>query len=182
MKNVLLPLAPGFEEIEALTVADILRRGGVNLILAGTVNGPIEGRSKIRVLADIPLSEVDIDSLDMIVLPGGQPGTNNLKNDPTIQKIVKTLHDKGKLTAAICAAPLVLSAVGLLNGKKITSHPSTRDQLTMTDYSEDRVVIDHNIITSRAPGTAMEFAMKLLEILCGKDVRDKVNEGVMALL
>ncbi|MDH5682185.1 MAG: DJ-1/PfpI family protein, partial [Spirochaetota bacterium] len=74
------------------------------------------------------------------------------------------------------------SAVGLINGKKITSHPSTRDQLTMTDYSEDRVVIDHNIITSRAPGTAMEFAMKLLEILCGKDVRDKVNEGVMALL
>ncbi|MDH4127963.1 MAG: DJ-1/PfpI family protein [Spirochaetota bacterium] len=182
MKTVLIPLAPGFEEIEALTVVDILRRADVNVITAGTVDGLIEGRSKIKVLADVSIEKVNPDIIDMIVLPGGQPGTNNLKNNQTVLNIVKTIYNKNCYTAAICAAPTVLSAIGILNNKKITSHQSVKKDLTMTQYSEDRVVVDGNIITSRSPGTAMEFAMKLLEILCGKETMEKVNQSVLAKL
>ena len=182
MKTVLIPLAPGFEEIEALTVVDILRRGNINVITAGIVDGPIEGRSKIKVLADTNIENVNPDNIDMIVLPGGQPGTNNLKNNQTVLNIVKIINSKNRYTAAICAAPTVLSSLGILNNKKVTSHYSVKNDLTMTKYSEDRVVVDGNIITSRSPGTAMEFAMKLLEILSDKETVEKVNQGVLARL
>ncbi len=182
MKTVLIPIAPGFEEIEALTVIDILRRGGVNVIAAGIMGGPVEGRSGIRVIPDTTLEEVNPDDLDMIVLPGGQPGTDHLKEDLKVRAIIKALHEKDKYTAAICAAPTVLSSSGLLDGKNVTSHPSVEKDLAMTNYSEERVVVDGRIVTSRSPGTAMEFAMKLLEILCGKEVMDKVNDGILARL
>jgi len=182
MKRVLVCLAPGFEEIEALTVVDVLRRGGVEVIVGGTIEGPIEGRSGISVLADMSLDEIDAERLDMIVLPGGMPGATNLKEDLRVQDIVQSLHKRGKYIAAICAAPTVLSALGLLEGKRVTSFPSVKDQLSETDYREERVVVDGNLITSRSPGTAMEFAMKLLELLCGREVMEKVNQGVMAKL
>ncbi len=182
LKTVLVPLAPGFEEIEAMTVIDILRRGDVKVIVAGTMDGPIEGRSKIKVVCDINISQVNPEEIDMVVLPGGQPGTNNLKKSPRVMSIIDNVHKKNKYTAAICAAPTVLSAIGILEGKIFTSHPGVQNELTMGQYSEERVVIDGNLITSRAPGTAMEFAMKLLEILCGHDEMEKVNKGVMAML
>lgn len=182
MSTVLVPLAPGFEEVEALTVVDILRRGEVKVITAGTIAGPITGRSGIAVLADILIADVDADELDMIILPGGMPGTTNLKGDSRVREIIEKIRGNGKYTAAICAAPTVLHALGGLEGKRVTSFPGVREKLTGVDYSEERVVVDGNLITSRSPGTAMEFAFKLLEILEGREKADSVNQGVLARL
>ena len=180
MKRVLIPLAPGFEEIEALAVVDILRRAGAEAITAGTVENPIEGRNRIRVLADAFLDSVKNQDFDMIVLPGGAVGTENLKNDARVKEIVERLHKKGKLVTAICAAPTVLSAIGITAGRTITSHPTVRTKLQREKLSEERVVVDGNIITSQGPGTAIEFAFKLVEVLFGKEKVLEVNKGVLA--
>ena len=182
MKKVLVPLAPGFEEIEAVTVIDILRRAGVEVTVAGTVPGEIEGRNEIKVTPDALLDDVATRRFDMIVLPGGSAGTEQLKKDPRVKQILLELAARGGYITAICAAPTVLSAVGLLQGKKVTSHPSVQGDLSETNYSENRVVVDGRIVTSRSPGTALEFAMKLVEILEGRSKMEEVNRGVLARL
>lgn len=179
MKRVLIPLAPGFEEIEALTAVDILRRAGAEVILAGTIDGPIEGRNRIRVAADITLDKAGAD-YDMIVLPGGAEGTENLRKDRRIKKIVQDLHARKMFVAAICAAPSVLSDIGITGDSVITSHPSVRRRLKARRISEERVVVDGNIITSQGPGTAMEFAFSLVEALYGPEKATEVNKGVLA--
>ena len=181
-KRVLVPLAEGFEEIEAITVIDILRRADVEVIVAGLAEGPVQGRSGIRVLPDTTLDTVQAQDLDMIVLPGGLGGTQRLREDPRIQSLLKALASRGKYTTAICAAPTVLSAVGLTRGRTVTSHPSVRQELSEVHYREDRVVVDGPVVTSRAPGTAMEFAMKLVELLEGPEKVAAVNQGVLARL
>ncbi|MDH5761608.1 MAG: DJ-1/PfpI family protein, partial [Nitrospinota bacterium] len=110
------------------------------------------------------------------------PGTNNLLKNAKINAIIKNMHKAQKQVAAICAAPIVLHAAGILKGVAVTSHPSVQEQLTDTQYSDDRVVVDGHIVTSRSPGTALEFALKLVEILYDKDRMDTVNKGVMARL
>ncbi|MBI5971360.1 MAG: DJ-1/PfpI family protein [Deltaproteobacteria bacterium] len=180
MKKVLVPLAPGFEEVEALTVVDILRRAGAEVTLAGTIDGPITGRNKIKVLADTGLDNAFPADYDMIVLPGGAVGAENLKKDPRVKQAVERLNQKGRFVAAICAAPAVLSAFGVLKGKTITSHFSVRSELKTERISEGRVVTDGNIITSQGPGTAMEFAFKLVEALFGPEKAAEVNKGVLA--
>jgi len=180
MKKVLVPLAPGFEEIESITVVDILRRSGARVSMAGTVEGPIEGSRGIRVLPDETLNDINTAEYDLVVLPGGQPGTDNLNKDPRISSILIQMMDSGKLIGAICAAPIILEKNELLNNRKRTSHPSVKEGLTGDLYLEERVVADGNIITSRAPGTAMEFALKLVEILFGKERVETVNKGVLA--
>ncbi len=180
MKKVLVPLAPGFEEIETITVVDILRRSGARVTVAGTIEGPIEGSRGVRVLPDESLNDVPIDGLDLVVLPGGQPGTDHLKNDSRISSILIEMMNSRKLIGAICAAPIILEENGLLNDRNRTSHPSVKEGLMGNLYLEDRVVVDGNIITSRAPGTAMEFALTLVKILFGKDRVDTVNKGVLA--
>lgn len=180
MKRVLIPIAPGFEEIEALATADILRRAGIEVILAGTISGPIEGRSRIRILSDTTLNSVKGQDFDMIVLPGGAVGAENLKKDPDVKEIVERLYKKGRFVAAICAAPTVLSAIGITGGKNITSHPSVRGILQKESFLEERVVVDGNIVTSQGPGTAIEFAFRLVELLLGKDKVTEVNKGVLA--
>lgn len=182
MKRVLVPIAPGFEEIEAVTVIDILRRAGVEVTVAGTENGEIEGRNKIKLLPDVQLNVLASIPFDMVVLPGGSAGAEHLKKNPRITQILQDMAARGLYITAICAAPTVLSALGLLQGKKVTSHPSVKGDLPETRYSEDRVVIDGPIITSRSPGTAMEFAMKLVEILEGRSKMEEVNRGVLARL
>ncbi|MBI5642166.1 MAG: DJ-1/PfpI family protein [Deltaproteobacteria bacterium] len=179
MKKVLVPLAPGFEEIEALTVVDILRRAGAEVVVAGTVTGPIEGRSRIRVLPDTTMEKTG-DSFDMIVLPGGAVGAENLKKDERVRKIVLAVNKNGGQVSAICAAPTVLAAIGVIDGKKVTSHPSVRDRLGKANISDERVVVDGNIITSQGPGTAMEFAFKLVEVLYGREKAEEVNRGVLS--
>jgi len=178
MKRVLVPLAPGFEEIEAITIIDILRRAGVEVTVAGTQPGIIEASRQTKHVADCTLDEVRAEDFDMVVLPGGLPGTTNLRNDPRVKKILQ----HSRLIAAICAAPTVLSAYGLLAGRTATSHPGVRAELTAGKISEDRVVVDGPIVTSQSAGTAMEFAFKLVEILCGTDKVAEVNRGVLARL
>lgn len=180
MKKVLIPIAQGFEEIEALAVVDIMRRAGIEILMAGTTDGPIEGRNKIKVLTDVSLDSVKDEDFDMIVLPGGAVGTENLKNDRRVKEIVERLYKKGKFTTAICAAPTVLSAIGITEGKSVTSHPGVRDTFKKEKVSDERVVVDGNIVTSQAPGTAIEFAFKLVELLMGKDKALEVNKGVLA--
>lgn len=179
MKKVLVPLAPGFEEIEALTVVDILRRAGAEVTTAGTIPGPIEGRSAVRVLPDTVMENAAAD-YDLIVLPGGAVGAENLKKNELVRAALEKAAQKGKLLGAICAAPTVLSAAGVSRGRVVTSHPSVRGLLTEVTLSEERVVVDGNVITSQGPGTAMEFAFTLVETLFGKSKAAEVNKGVLA--
>ena len=184
MSKVLVPLAPGFEEIEAITVIDILRRAGVDVVVAGTQPGPIEASRKTKHLADCTLDDVRAEDFDMIVLPGGQPGATNLRNDPRIRKLIEMLQARNCRIAAICAAPTVLAACGVLKGRAATSHPVVRAEVAAAAkrISDERVVIDGPVITSQAAGTAMEFAFKLVEILCGPEKAAEVNRGVLARL
>ncbi len=182
MKKVLVPLAPGFEEIETVTVVDILRRAGARVTIAGTEEGPIEGSRGIRLIPDERMEQVDSKEFDLIVLPGGQPGTQNLNDNPRVQTLLKEMNEQKKQIGAICAAPLVLQTAGLLKDKTATSHPSIQKELDGNGirYSEDRVVVDGNLITSRGPGTAMEFALKLVELLFDRERLETVNNGVLA--
>ena len=182
MKKVLVTLAPGFEEIETITVVDILRRAGARVVLAATEEGPIEGSRGVSVLPDTLIDQVDENDFDLVVLPGGQPGTSNLQNNDTVKNIIQNMHQSHKLIAAICAAPTVLQSAGILVSSAVTSHPSVKEQLININYSEERVVVDGTIVTSRSPGTALEFSLKLVEILFSRDRMATVNQGVMARL
>lgn len=184
VKKVLLTLAPGFEEVEALTPVDILRRAGALVSMAGTIEGPIEGRNGIRVVPDMRLDDAlkDAGSFDMIVLPGGAVGAENLKNDPRVKGLISALDSRGALVTAICAAPTALSAAGVLDGKRVTSHPSVRKELGGAIITDERVVVDGNIITSQGPGTAMEFAFRLVEAMFGREKAEEVNRTVLARL
>jgi len=180
MKNVLIPLAPGFEEIETITVVDILRRSGARVSTAGIVDGIIEGSRGVKLLADESINNINSEKFDLLILHGGQPGTDNLKKDHRVTTLLNEMESKKKLIGAICAAPIILEENGLLRKRKRTSHPSVKEALLGDLYKEDRVVVDQNIITSRSPGTAMEFAFKLVEILFGNDRVILVNNGVLA--
>jgi len=180
MKKVLIPLAPGFEEIEAVTVVDILRRSGAKVSIAGTIAGLIEGSRGVKVVPDVYLDEISSNNIDLMVLPGGQPGTDNLMKDKRITTLLKKMKEKEKLIGAICAAPIVLEVNGILKNKKRTCHPSVKQNLAGKLYSEKKVVIDGNIITSQGPGTAMEFSLKLVEILFGTDRMNVVKKAVLA--
>jgi protein deglycase len=180
MKTILVTLAPGFEEIETITVVDILRRAGARVTLAATVRGVIEGSRGIKIVPDDMLEVIMDKEFDLIFLPGGQPGTDNLKNDLRIIKLLQKMQDQGKYISAICAAPTILQKADILKDSSMTCHPSVKFQFDA--YTDDRVVIDGKIITSQSPGTAMELALKLVDILFGVDRMKKVNAGVLALI
>lgn len=160
--KILVLLADGFEEIEALTVVDILRRAKLDVVTASISEKTVYGSHGIGVISDHFLNEVDADEFGCVFLPGGQPGTNHLKADERVLDLVKSFYESGKIVSAICAAPIVLSAAGILSGKRVTSFPGVREMLGETDYSEDRVVIDGNIFTGRSAGTAAELAFALV--------------------
>lgn len=177
MAKVLLPLAEGFEELEAVTIVDILRRGEIEVVVAGLHEGPVRGSRHTVLLPDTVLAAVMDDSFDMMVLPGGLPGSTNLNKDPRIHALLQRLTLEGKGIAAICAAPLVLAGAGLLRGKKATSFPGALSQKNLegVEYQESGVVVDGRVVTSRGPGTAMDFALTLVEILMGKPKRVEVE-------
>ncbi len=184
MKRVVVPLAHGFEEIEAVTVVDILRRAGISVTIAGVEAGAppcaVEGRTGIKLVPDLSLDEVKASDFDMVVLPGGLKGTQILQKDPRVARLLRYFQEGERYIAAICAAPTVLAAHGMIEGRKLTSHPSVQAQLPGALYDEGRVVIDGKLVTSRGPGTAMEFAMALVEILMGRQKVEEVNQGVLA--
>ncbi len=178
MKTVLVAIAPGFEEIETITAVDILRRAGARVTLAGTVPGILKGSRNTRLEPDELLDNIGEKEFDLIFLPGGQPGTDNLKKDARIEKILRRMQNQDKYISAICAAPTVLKKAGILKDKSMTCHPSVKSGFD--HYVNNRVVVDEKVITSQSPGTAMEFSLKLVEILFGVDRLKKVNEGVLA--
>lgn len=176
MARVLIPLAHGCEEIEAVTVADILRRAGITVITAGLESGPVRASRGTVLLPDATLDDVLDDQFDMIVLPGGMPGSEHLKNDHRVAALLKNMASSGKFVAAICAAPMALHAAGLLQGRRATSFPGVLDRLPGShELLKDKVVVDGQIVTSRGPGTAMDFALTLVELLAGKAKRDAVE-------
>jgi 4-methyl-5(b-hydroxyethyl)-thiazole monophosphate biosynthesis len=179
-KKVVVPIAQGVEEIEAVTIIDMLRRAGIDVTVAGVTPNPITGRNKINIVADCPLSEVRAGDYDMVVLPGGAEGTKRMLNDAATRALVADMAQRQKLVGAICAAPTMLSSMGLLKGKTATSHPSVEKELIDATYRDDRVVIDGTLITSRGPGTAMEFAVVLIELLVGKEKANEINQSVLA--
>ena len=181
MKSVLIPLAPGFEDLEAVTLVDLLRRAGIEVITAGLHAGLIEGSRGVRVQPDATLDEVMARDFDMIALPGGMPGAEHLKNDARVQAMLRRLGQAGKYTAAICAAPIALAQAGLLEGRRATSYPGFVDKLGLpnTTCLDDPVVVDGTVATSRGPGTAMDFALTLIELLVGKNKRDQVEAGLV---
>lgn len=177
MPRVLVPLAQGCEELEAVTIIDLLRRAQITVVTASLDEKPVLASRGVVLIADCSLDQVLNEDFDMIVLPGGGAGTENLNHDPRIHHLLKKLHAAGKYTAAICAAPKVLATAGLLENKQATSYPTvlTEMQLPTLHFIDAPVVRDDNVITSRGPGTAMDFSLSLIEILVGKVVRDKVE-------
>lgn len=179
MHNVLIPLAQGCEELEAVTIIDLLRRAGINVVTAGLDSNPVTASRNTVLIPDTDLDTALKDDYDMVVLPGGLPGADYLDNDERIKDILIKMANSEKITAAICAAPKVLLNAGLLENKKATSYPGCLDQANNTDVSGDAVVVDGKVITSRGPGTAMDFALTLIESLAGKEKRDEVEKGLV---
>ncbi|MBW9267536.1 MAG: DJ-1/PfpI family protein [Candidatus Thiodiazotropha sp. (ex. Lucinisca nassula)] len=181
MARVLVPLAEGCEELEAITITDLLTRAGIEVITAGLKTGPVKASRGITLVPDTTLDAVMDQAFDMMVLPGGLPGADNLDADPRIHEMLKRLNQQGKFTAAICAAPKVLAGAGLLHGRRATSYPGVLDNMDLpqVDVQLERVVSDDRVITSRGPGTAMDFALELIEQLSGRETRDQVEQGLV---
>ncbi len=177
--RVLVPLAPGFEEIEAVTIIDVLRRAGAEVTVAGLKEASVEGSHGIRMTADARLAEVCDRAFDLVVLPGGMPGAANLRDDDRVQQVLQTTAQAGRWVAAICAAPIALSSAGLLRGRSATSYPSFGDQLEVATYREERVVVDGNVVTSRGPGTALAFALELVRLLFGDAEHASLAEAML---
>jgi len=178
MASVLIPLAQGCEELEAVTIIDLLRRAGIEVTSAGLDNEVVKASRDVTLIPDTDLSTALQKDYDMIVLPGGLPGADHLDNDQRLRERIIKMADRGKFLAAICAAPKVLASTGILKGKKATAYPGVLDALDIKSEG-NAVVEDGNIITSRGPGTAMDFALTLIERLAGKEKRDEVEKGLV---
>jgi len=180
--RILVPLAEGFEEIEAVNVIDILRRADVEVVTAGLKEGLVEGSHKIKIQPDTTMEKIDYRDFDGLVLPGGAPGFVHLGNDERILKMAREMDRAKKVVAAICAAPSVLIKAGVLQGRKATVSPSGKAQVqACANFSEERVVVDGNLVTSRSPGTALEFALKLVEVLVGEEKMQEVKAQTLAM-
>lgn len=180
MPKVLVPLAEGFEELEAITITDLLVRAKIDVTTAGLQAGPVTASRGTVVVPATDLDSALRQEFDMVVLPGGQPGADRLRDDPRIISLLKTMTDAGKTVAAICAAPRALATAGILDNKTATCFPGSIDATEFPDIRlvDEVVVRDGNIITSRGPGTAMDFALTLIEELVGKTIRDQVEAGL----
>jgi 4-methyl-5(b-hydroxyethyl)-thiazole monophosphate biosynthesis len=181
MPRVLVPIAEGCEELEAVTIIDILRRAGVEVVTAGLVAGPVRASRGVVLLPDTTLDAVAAEDFDMVVLPGGLPGADHLDQDPRIRRILQRTAQAGGYTAAICAAPKVLASAGVLDGRRATGYPGVLERLSLpkTELLAQPVVTDGRVITSRGPGTAMEFALELVERLLGEERRGEVERPLM---
>jgi protein deglycase len=169
--NALVPLAEGFEELEAVTIIDVLRRAGVEVTVAALATSPVIGSHAIAVGADTTLDAVLDRAFDAVVLPGG-PAAKRLRDDPRVTVLVQRAAREGRLVAALCAAPIALEAAGVLRGKRATVYPG--NALSSATQVEERVVVDGNVITSRGPGTALEFSLTLVAKLVGEAKRDEL--------
>ena len=179
-KKILVPLAEGFEMIEALSIVDVFRRAGVQVDLAAVgENLQVTSSHRVKVMADLFLVDCAHNKYDLIALPGGIPGAENLKKSEILAELLKTQNSEDKLYGAICASPaLVLEHHGLLAGKRATCHPGFVEKLGSHDHVSEKVVVDKNCVTGKGAGTSIEFALELLEIVMGKDKRREVAKGM----
>ncbi len=180
-KNVLVPISDGCEEIEAACIIDVLRRADADVTVASVGNLQVTASRGMKLVADRLISECVNESYDLIALPGGMPGAERLRDSKELTEMLKRQQQDGKLYAAICASPaIVFHHHGLLAERKATAYPGFAEQLANTESIESRVVVDNNCITSRGPGTAMEFALKLVEVLYGEQMAKKVAESMLS--
>jgi len=180
-KRVLVPLAQGCEELEAVTIIDLLRRAQIEVVVAG-LSGvePVKASRGVVLLPDVALDDVLTQHFDLVVLPGGLPGSQFLHDDARIISLLQRVYREGASVAAICAAPMVLFQAGLLTGKSVTAYPGVLEESPVDyNYTGADVEVADRVITSRGPGTAMSFALTLIEQLAGVSVRTSVEAGLV---
>lgn len=180
MKKVLVLLANGFEEIEALSVVNVLRRAQVICQMGSLGTEYVKGTHNIEVKSDVNINDININEYDGVVLPGGLPGAYNLRDSEKVREIVQKFNNDGKIIAAICAAPEALESFNILNGKKCTSYPEFIKDKSNLNYIENQIVVeDGNIITSRGPATAIEFSLAILKKLGYKKEYEEIKKGML---
>ncbi len=180
MKKTAILFANGYEEVEALTVVDLLRRAKISCeILSVADSGQVTGSHGISIGADRNFSGTDFSQYDGVILPGGMPGTTNLAADERVLALLRSFAAAGKLTAAICAAPTVLAKAGLLEGKKAVCYPGMEEQLTGAKVSFDPVAVDGTVITSRGLGTAIPFALSIVQYFEGRERAEALASSVV---
>ena len=176
---VYLLLENGFEMCEALAPVDILRRGGVNVTTVGVSGKEIKSSHGVGVMADVLLADTDFSDIEMLIIPGGQPGVDNLWENEDVKKLVLSVAEREIRISAICAAPVILSRLGLLEGKKCTCYPSCREELPQDGFDENAgVVRDGGIITGRAAGDAYDFGFEILSHLRGEEIAESVKNAI----
>jgi len=180
LKKAIIVLANGFEEIEAVTVIDVLRRAKIDITVAGLGDAKIKGSRGITVIADKKLDETG-SGFDACIFPGGMPGATNLAASGKVKDLIQKMNSQGKFIAAICASPAILLApTGILKNKSATCYPGMQDGFEKdTKYKEDSVVVDGNLITSRGPATALEFSLAIVENLVGKETAERVKKATL---
>ncbi|OCL84164.1 DJ-1 family glyoxalase III [Arcobacter porcinus] len=180
MAKILVAIADGFEEIEAISIIDICRRADIEVVSAGVEGKNLVGAHNIKIEMDKKITEVDSSDFDMIVLPGGLPNAFTLAEDKDVQRLLKEFKEKNKKIGAICAAPYALHKAGVLN-QNYTCYPSFEKKIKDDGYHDDKnVITDNNVITSRGPATAMEFALEIVKTLKGEEVYKSVKAGLLA--
>lgn len=180
MPRAVVAVANGAEEMEVVIVVDVLRRASWDVAVVGLDAGPVTASRGVRLVPDCAWDAVDVLSYDVMVLPGGMGGTDSLMADPRVLEAIRAFSERDdKWVAAICAAPRVLQAAGVLSGRTVTSHPSVREELTVPTLSDDRVVVDGTLITSQGPGTAFEFALALIRALDGDAAASRIAAGLV---
>ena len=177
---VYVHLATGFEEVEALTIVDVLRRADIDAKMVSMTDGKVvQGTHGVNIEADMMFEEADYDNCEMIVLPGGLPGATNLGAHTGLREKITAFAKAGRKVAAICAAPMVLADCGILEGKNATIYPGMEEELKGAQATRANVTVDGSLITGKGPALAMEFALALVEQLRGRDIRDQVAEGLL---
>jgi len=174
--RLIVPLAEGFEEIEAISIIDVLRRANIKVDVVGVEDEIVSGRNEVKILCDKIISDVKPEDYDGIVLPGGNPGYKNLESNQQVINIIKALNNKGKLVAAICASPTILEKIGILEDKKATCNPGMKDKIK--NFVDEKVVVDKNVITSQGPGTAIEFALEIVRFI-NPNVYDQLKKDLL---
>lgn len=179
MPHALVPLAQGCEELEAVTIIDLLVRAGIEVTTAGLDEQVVTASRGTRLVPDTSIEAISNERFDLIALPGGQPGADHLRDNASLQTLLQQHASEHKWLAAICAAPRVLAEAGLLEGKQVTCYPGALDDYPQLDVRTSALEIDGRIITSRGPGTAMDFALALIECLQGREKRDEVERQLV---
>jgi len=180
MKDLYIQLAEGFEETEAVTIIDVLRRAGLNVISVSiTGNRMVKGSHNIEIKADILFEEVDFASGEMIILPGGMPGSKNLNEHEGLRSQIIDYQKQGKYLAAICAAPIVFGNLGILKGKRVVCYPGYEAHLIGAEVRSTPFIVDNNIITGRGVGAALQFSMEIVRILKGEESAIELRKAML---